>query len=116
MRYMIMTLFLTIVLTGCAPKVEYLYYGDYSKKYYNYIKKRDDNSKKDFLKVLVNIEEKSKSKGTPVPPGIYCEHALILLGDGNNGEAAKYFELEKNTWKESAQFIDTLIKKLNTGK
>ena len=45
-----------------------------------------------------------------MPPGVYAELGFNYADKGNNVEAIKYFELEKNTYPESAKFMDSLIK------
>ncbi len=99
---------------GCAIQKPLYTWGDYSSSLYKLKKNPCDESLKEHKQVLVKIMEDSKENGLRVPPGIYCEYGYILLKEGKQDEALKYFDLEEQTYPESSVFIQRL--KLQTHK
>ncbi len=109
LRFIILGI-VVLSFAGCATQTQLYYYGDYSHKYYNMVKKQDDASKQGFIKTLDNIISKSqKQDNSPVPPGIYCDYGMMMVGQSRPDEAQKYFNLEKSHWPESAPLMDYLI-------
>lgn len=99
---------IAVFLTACAP-TPYLYYGDTAQNYYRSVKKQDDTSKEKYKASLEKVFNTSARLGKPVPPGLYCDYALLLLEENNTTEAEEYFKKEKSTWVESTPFIDFMI-------
>jgi len=62
-----------------------------------------------YQKALGRIIEKSKSEGRRVPPGIYAEYGRVLYDRQQYAQSIEYFELEKNTYIESAVLMDRMI-------
>ncbi len=100
-----------IVLSGCAVSPPYVYYGNTSHNYYRYVKKRDANSLEQYKKSLEYVFDYSEKKGIKVPPGLYCDYALIMLTLDHNDLAKEYFQKEKDNWNESQPLMDFLLQR-----
>jgi len=99
------------LLSGCANNTMY-YWGNYSNSLYQYKKNLTQESLDRHISELLEIVRKSNARNLRVPPGVYAELGFIYTEKGDNVEAIKYFELEKNTYPESAKFMDSLIKSM----
>ncbi len=109
MKYLIILLAFAL-LSGCfAPP--YLYYGSSSHSYYKMLKKQDDNSRENYRESLEKVFERSTQLGIPVPPGLYCDYALLMLAQQRNDLALEYFNKEKATWSEAQPFMDFLLQR-----
>ncbi len=108
----IISIFLFLIVTSCVQKKTLFYWGDYSNTLYDYKKTPNDENLVKHKEAIQDIIEKSEKKNMKVPPGIYCEYGYILAKEGMNLEAKKYFELEGNTYPESAVFMKKLISNL----
>lgn len=97
-----------LLLSACAQQGLY-YYGDYSQKYYHYVKFADENSRREYKESLENVFAKSARKEKPVPPGLYCDYAMLLLAEGNADGAREYLHKERAAWPEAAPFVDFLL-------
>jgi hypothetical protein len=97
---------------SCAQKKTLFYWGNYSDTLYEYKKTPNDDNLIKHKEAIRDIIEKSKEKNMKVPPGIYCEYGYLLAKEGMKVEAKKYFELELNTYPESASLIKKLIQNL----
>ena len=100
-----------IVLCGCAATPPYVYYGDTSHNYYRYVKNRDAKSLEQYKKSLELVFKHSQKKGIKVPPGLYCDYALIMLTLNQNDVAKEYFQKEKVNWNESQPLMDFLLQR-----
>jgi hypothetical protein len=95
------------LLAGCfAPP--YLYYGNSSHGYYKMLKKQDAKSRENYQESLEKVFERSARLGIPVPPGLYCDYALLMLAQQRNELALEYLNKEKATWSEAQPFMDFL--------
>lgn len=109
MRF-ISLLAILIFLGGCfAPP--YLYYGNSSHSYFKMLKKQDAVSRESYQRSLENVFARSEQFGIPVPPGLYCDYALLMLAQQRNDLALEYFYKEKSTWNEAQPFMDFLMKR-----
>lgn len=109
MKYLII-LMVFALLAGCfAPP--YLYYGNSSHSYYKMLKKQDARSRDNYQESLEKVFERSLQLGIPVPPGLYCDYALLMLGQGRYDLAREYFNKEKATWSEAQPFMDFLAQR-----
>ncbi len=101
-----------LCLAGCAQSA-YLYYGDTSEKYYRSVKSPDPRSVQEYKRSLEEVFIKSERKGLPVPPGLYCDYALILAAEGDLAGARDFMVKEKTLWPDSTQFIEHLLVRYN---
>eukprot|EP00825_Cyclidium_porcatum_P025090 TRINITY_DN27372_c0_g1_i2.p7 TRINITY_DN27372_c0_g1~~TRINITY_DN27372_c0_g1_i2.p7 ORF type:complete len:153 (+),score=10.73 TRINITY_DN27372_c0_g1_i2:662-1120(+) len=116
MKKLIRSIFIAAIcgaLFGCAPTSMY-YWGSYSSSLYAYKKNPGDKTMGEYKKCIDDIITKSAKWNMRVPPGVYCEYGYIVAKEGNALDAAKYFDLEKSTYPESAYFIDKLKAQLLT--
>ncbi len=107
---LISLLVILVLLGGCfAPP--YLYYGNSSHSYYKMLKKQDANSREDYQRSLERVYYWSAQYGKPVPPGLYCDYAILMLAQQRNDLALEYFNKEKATWSEAQPFMDFLMQR-----
>lgn len=97
------------VLASACGGPEMYYYGDYSSTLYAFKKEPGAETKEAHLQSLHEILEKSEKEELRVPPGIYAELGYWLAQDGNTDEAVRYFQLEKQTYPESARLMNRMI-------
>ena len=100
---------------GCAQKGLYSWEG-YSSSLYNYKKNPGEDSYALHKHVLEKIMEECSINNTRMPPGIYCEYALMLIKEGNYEESLKYLDLEEKTYPESKIFVTRLKNMINAKK
>ena len=100
---------------GCATQKLYTW-GDYSSSLYKLKKNPCDEKLQNHKQVLVKIVDDSKENGLRVPPGVYCEYGYILLKEGKNDEALRYFDLEQQTYPESTVLIQRLKSQISKSK
>lgn len=103
-----------LFLAACAPP-PYLYYGNSSHSYYRAVKKQDEKSVAQYKQSLEQVFKKSEALGKPIPPGLYCDYAMLLLAENKKAEAKVYFLKEKAAWGESHAFMDFLMQKYEIG-
>lgn len=108
-------LLILLILGACSLPKPYLYYGNYSRSYYNVVKKQDAVSKEKLKESLERVFERSARYEIPVPPGLYCDYGLLMMEENRPDEARRYFELEKQNWSGSAQFMDFLMQRYQLG-
>lgn len=114
MRTLLGLLAVLFLLAACASP-QYLYYGNTSHSYYKAVKKQDIKSVDNYKQSLEKVFTRSAELGKPVPPGLYCDYALLLLQEKPQ-EAKAYLLKEKQAWKESEQLVDFLIDRYQLGK
>lgn len=98
------------VLAGCVTKPnrpDYVWQ-DYSSSLYALKKTPNDESIAKHKEVLSAIIEESKNKNYRVPPGVFCEYGYLLLKEGKNDEALRYFDLEEQAYPEAKIFMQNL--------
>ncbi len=110
MRYLLAIIALLLLLTACTT-TQYLYYGDSSHSYYRAVKKQDTGSVDNYKKSLQNVFDRSAHLGLPVPPGLYCDYALIMMKEERPDLAKEYFEKERSTWAESETMVNFLMQR-----
>ena len=109
----VLLFFLSISLPfGCAKKELYRWEG-YSKSLYHYKKTPEEKSYGHHKQILEKIIEESSRNNARVPPGIYCEYALMLMKAGNHEESLKYLDLEEKIYPESKIFVTSLKNMIN---
>ena len=111
--YFVLLLCVCYFFIGCASQKAMYYWGTYSNSLYDYKKFPNDENIAKYKGTLLNIIAESHERGLRVPPGVYCEYGYILMQEGSNKKAAKYFELEEQTYPESKVFIQKLKAQLD---
>lgn len=110
---LIILFMLSVFLLGCAQNQMYVW-GNYSKTLYKLKKTPNEETFNDHKETLIEIITKSNEQGKRVPPGVYCEYAMMLAKDGKKDESLKYLDLEEKTYPESAVFVTNIRKNLNS--
>src|SRR5438552_4653298 len=95
----------TVLVTGCATQPPLYYFGDYSRTLYQSKKNPTPETLAKHEQSLRNVIDTSQKRNLHVPPGIYCELAYLLHTEGKAGEAESYFNMEVQTYPESAKFV-----------
>lgn len=114
MRLILASLIMVLMLSACANNDPF-YYGNTSHRYYRLVRDRDEHSLKAYKKELEDVFAASQRMNKPVPPGLYCDYALLMLAENRYAEAQRYLMLEKSGFQESARFVDFLIKRYQLG-
>lgn len=114
MRLILASLILVLLLSACANNDPF-YYGNSSHRYYRMVKDRDESSLRAYKRELESVFAASERMKKPVPPGLYCDYALLMLAENRYAEAQRYLLLEKASFQESARFVDFLIKRYQLG-
>lgn len=109
-KYILLFLILTSAsLVGCVTQNRPMYvWHDYSSSLYTIKKAPSDKNLSYHKDVLHTIIEESRNNNYRTPPGVYCEYGYILLKEGKQDEAFRYFDLEEQTYPESGVFIRNL--------
>lgn len=107
-------LLFAITLTAChKPQPPLYHYNGYSLAYYGYKKDLSDES---LLQLQTSMEEAIEAAGESrsgrVPPGMYANVGYIYFKTGHHQKAITAFTKEKDTYPESAHFMNRMIKKV----
>ena len=97
----------TMTLVGCVSAPKSLYsWGEYPQQTYLMLSLPEKTSPQEQIGKL------EKAKNAAVPPGLYAHLGLLNLNINNGPRAVQYFELERQTYPESAVLMDRLLKKM----
>jgi hypothetical protein len=110
MKKLVLMSAVLLLLAACAQP-PYIYYGNSSHSYYKAVKKQDELSVAQYKASLETVFKRSDAMGIKVPPGLYCDYALLLLKENRNEEAKAYLEKEKQNWQEANDMINFLAKR-----
>jgi hypothetical protein len=110
MRKLIFMAAVLLLIAACAQP-PYLYYGKSSHSYYKAVKKQDELSVAQYKASLEQVFSRSDALGIKVPPGLYCDYAMLLLKENRMEEAKAYFAKEKQNWQEAGVMVDFLAKR-----
>ena len=108
----ILSLIAIIELSACTAKPQMYYWGEYSETLYQLKQEPTEDNLAEHFESIHDVMEESRDFGLRVPPGVYAEYAGLLMQQGKLTEARKYFLLEKETYPESAFFMDRMLKQL----
>ncbi|MGN0916256.1 MAG: DUF4810 domain-containing protein [Succinivibrio sp.] len=112
MKKTILSLFVSslVVLTGCSSsKVPLVYCHDdsYTKSMYYYL--QDEPNYDEQLELMQDYFAAASQTNTQPAPGAYAHMAMVYSKIGNDAEAIKYLNMEKEMYPESAHYIDFLL-------
>lgn len=100
-----------VVLTGCASPQKPLYaWSGYQPQVYQYLKNDGSSSPEDQLLKLEEAQEKVRASGAALPPGYRAHMAMLYSKTGNNEKTLEQLTAEKQSFPESAGFMDLLLK------
>ncbi len=100
---------LSLMLGGCASNALYRWGGYEDQLYATY---KDPSKAQDFRARLQAHVEESQKAGLKVAPGLYAEIATFYLQAGDRQQALRHYQLERQTWPESAHLMTGLIQNL----
>ncbi len=95
-----------VLLTGCQSPI-YRWSG-YEGSIAGFYDHRDDDITAGHVKSLSSQVEKSQRAGR-VPPGMLAHLAYFYYLNGDTTTAAQYLRVEKETFPESAHFVDFIL-------
>ena len=98
-----------VVLTGCGSSI-YRWSG-YEGSIAGFYDHRDDDITAGHVKSLSSQVEKSQRAGR-VPPGMLAHLAYFYYLNGDTTTAAQYLRAEKETFPESAHFVDFILREI----
>ncbi len=98
------------LLCGCTSPSLYEW-GNYDQWLYENYKhpKNDEELYVDLTALITKYESRKKPNSKPMAPGLYAEYGFLLMRRGENEQAIKYYNKEKELWPESAVFMDSMI-------
>ena len=99
---------ITITSFGCASKPMY-YWGNYSDSLYHAKKDPGVESLAKHKESLENILDESNKRNLRIPPGVCAELGYLYATQNNTKQAIEYFQMEKLTYPESTNLMDSLI-------
>ena len=97
---------------SCTTQKPLYYWGGYQDTFYKNMKKADENAYINHIATLEWIMSNADELGMKVPPGIYAEYGYLKLMEGETDIAKKYYELEMETYPESANLMQLLMNNL----
>lgn len=104
-----------LLLAGCQTTKPLYSYGSYQSNLYEHFK-GDDAA---VLKQIENLEKtiaESSAKNLSIAPGIYAHLGYLYIQTGQAETGLSYLTKEKETYPESAHYIDFLMKNAKAGK
>lgn len=105
-----------LALTACAQAPKPLYYwGSFPSTAYDTLR-GDEKGPLDQLRAMDEQAEKAKAAGLPLPPGFHAHLGLVYLKLGRQDDARRAWQTERERFPESATYIDSLMKRLETQK
>lgn len=105
-----------LFFAGCASNNGKALYnwGDYSAQTYQYIKSGDEDSMEGVLKSYQwIIDNQTGTVRETVPPGVCADYGYLLARAGRVDEGKAFLQKEKELYPESAQFVDSIIRKID---
>ncbi|MGR3807470.1 hypothetical protein SAMN05660772_00603 [Pasteurella testudinis DSM 23072] len=105
-----------LFLAGCAANTDlYAWKGNsYAQSLYDYMNSGSDETEQ--IATLDSILAEANQKGKKVPPGLYAQLGLLHSKQGDWSKSQEYFNLEKQAFPESAQYIHFLQNQKRGGK
>lgn len=100
-----------LLLAGCAtPKTPPLYQWDgYQPQVYEYFKGQTGPQQQ--IDALEQALQRIRAKGNRPPPGFQAHLGVLYASVGNDTQAEQAFEAEKQSFPESAAYMDFLLKR-----
>lgn len=100
------------LLTGCSstPTTHYAW-NDYPEIQRDRLEQKINDEA--YLERLLGAVEEAQSRGVKVAPGIYADIGTFYARANQFSQAQKYYELEAQTWPESAPLMHALIDSFN---
>ena len=88
-------------------------YDDYSEVTYNYVRRKDKESRQALLASYEAIMESGDgSVSGRVPPGLYADYGYMLVEQGNELEGVEYLKKEIELYPTSEPFLRKIIERI----
>lgn len=101
-------------LSGCQSTKPLYHYGSYQTNVYEHFKNEDSSVTEQIEALEKTISETNRNK-LQVGPGIYAHLGFLYLQSGQRDTGLGYLQKEKQTYPESSQFIEFLLKNAKAG-
>lgn len=101
-------------LSGCQSTKPLYHYGSYQTNVYEHFKNEDSSVTEQIEALEKTISETNRNK-LQVGPGMYAHLGFLYLQSGQRDTGLGYLQKEKQTYPESSQFIDFLLKNAKAG-
>lgn len=100
-------------LVGCAAPPAPLYsWEGFPRQQYSFLL-RDGASPLEQIAAMNAHAEKARARNASLPPGFRAHLGMLHLSVGNSEMARDFWSAEKSAFPESAQYMDSLLKKLD---
>ncbi len=109
-RMAAVALLLALPLMQLSAYGLYSWYG-YEGKSYNYLKKRNESSRKRLMESYESMISKQKGDRAVVPPGVYADYGWMLIQDGSKERGKEMLRKEMELYPESSVFINRVLKR-----
>jgi len=111
MKKTILLGFSIIILSCSAPKTLYNW-DKYDSVSYSYLKKVDEKSTENLIKIYQKIIKKQNGTRGVIPPGLYADYGFVLIQNNRMEEGKLMLQKEIELYPESKVFIDRIFKML----
>lgn len=106
-RFVIITL-LSLSIFACKTTEPLYYYGEYNTAVYSYLKS-EETTLEEQITVLEQTIELATANGKNIAPGVHAHLGMLYFETGNTQQGHVHFELEKQLFPESEQYINFLL-------
>jgi hypothetical protein len=111
MKKYLLLIAIIIVISSCSTPKLYNWKG-YDTAVYSYIKKSDDESLEDLLKIYDKLIENTSSISNTPPPGVLADYGYLLVKKGEVEKGKELLKKETILYPGSKKFIDRILKQL----
>lgn len=108
------SLFAVALLAGCAQQPKPLYlWENFPRQQYDALL-REGGSADSQIQAMEAQAEKARAANAPLPPGFRAHLGMLHLSNGNASAARQMWNAEKLAFPESAAYLDSLLKRLDS--
>ena len=111
----IAALCLSLVACGGRDFKPSYQWSQYPGQYYFYLEDEGEKTVEERATELLKVTQKlieAGEKEQKVPPGLYAEHAFLLMQTHQYEDSQSFYEKEVKAWPESRYFIEKMIAEL----
>lgn len=103
-----------ILVTACASEKSLYLWGHYEESVYGLCHGAGTFDLAQDVQVLSQEINRARTDGRRVAPGIQAHLGYLYYLSGNTGAAVQLFNAEKESYPESATFIDGMLRRLSS--
>ena len=104
----------SVILTGCQSSQPLYYHGNYNQFLYKYLSNKD-YLLEEQIENLLAIINRAETRGKQVAPGVHESLGMLYVEIQQPTLGLMHFEMEKQLFPESRDFIDVLINRSVSG-